>query len=93
MQGEDTRTALVVFGHHLVDSHGQARPDTNRNETREIIQILVSKCPLCGPGHMTSLQCRIRTSGMTAEFLINVLSCREVRLLDRLMNLVLVIYS
>ena len=61
MQGEDTHTAWAVFGQHLVDSHWQARPDLSDTETGEIIQTLVSQCPPCGPGHMASVQYRIRT--------------------------------
>ena len=40
MQGEDTPTSWAVFGQHLVDSHGQARPGLSYIETGEIIQTL-----------------------------------------------------
>ena len=53
VQGEDTCTTSAVFGQHLVDSHGQARPDLSHIETGEIIQALVSQYPPCDPGHMT----------------------------------------
>ena len=62
MQGEEARTALAVFGQHLVDSHGQVGLDPNHTETGEIVQTLCSQCPPCGPGHITSVQCRIRTT-------------------------------
>ena len=53
--------SLAVFGQHLIYSHGQARPDSSHNEAGFIIQTLALCCPPCGPGHMTSVQCRIRT--------------------------------
>ena len=51
----------AVFGQHLVVSHGQNKPNPSHTDTGLIIQTLVSECPPCGQGHMTSVQCRIRT--------------------------------
>ena len=62
LQGEDTYTAWAVFGQHLVNSHGQARPDPINTEHEKLFQTLVSQCPPCGPGYMTSVE--NRTTGI-----------------------------
>ena len=46
----------TVFWQHSVDSHGQAKPNPSHTDTGLIIQTIVSECPPCGPGHMTSVQ-------------------------------------
>ena len=50
-----------MFEQHLTDYHGQDWPDSRNTETGEINQTLDCQCPLSGPGHVTSAQCRIRT--------------------------------
>ena len=60
VQNEDTHTAWDAFPQHLVDSHGQDRPDPHHTETEEIIQTLVYRCPSCDPGHTT---CAVQNTG------------------------------
>ena len=38
-------TAWAVYGQHLLDNQGQARPDPAHTETGELIQKCVSQCP------------------------------------------------
>ena len=48
-----------MFGQHLVESYEQARPGPSHTETGKLTQTFVCQYPPCGPGHMTSVQCRI----------------------------------
>ena len=75
VQGEDMRMSCAVLGKYLLDSHGQALPDSNHTDTGEIIQTLVSQCSPCSPGHMTSVQRRVGTIETTHKLNISYLSC------------------